>query len=138
MMSSQEVALRNQIQHLKARMKEMEELFEFQDEESRQLIQELKSENMSLSRQVSFPFIHFCYNTVMTIFQVQDMEKMIADLNFEKADLAQQLDEIMDSPREKETSNIHKTFTLSDSMAEHFDDLNQRIDALEVEKVTFF
>ena len=41
------------------------------------------------------------------------MEKMIADLNFEKADLAQQLDEIMASSREKETSNIHKTIRIS-------------------------
>ena len=55
--TAQEESLRNQLQVMKDRMKEMEELFSAQDEESRQLIQELKNEQKISSHKVGLYFI---------------------------------------------------------------------------------
>ena len=55
--TAQEESLRNQLQVLKDRMKEMEELFSAQDEESRQLIQELKNEQKDSANKVTFDFV---------------------------------------------------------------------------------
>ena len=68
------------------------------------------------------------------------MEKTIIDLNLEKDDLVQQLETLATSKPsiETETAKLHTTFTLSDSMAQQFDDLHEKVDTLETENVILF
>ena len=70
---------------------------------------------------------------------MRDLEKTILNLNFEKADLVQQLETLATSKPSTETeTKLHTTFTLSDSMAQQYDDLHEKVDALETQNVILF